>query len=117
VAAALCTPDAVQSAEQSCAALAAAAGLSPLAQQDAAVPPEPGAWLMLSPKAPSVQAEQLRLRGASWVAAAPPLVARAQSPLEGRPQRAFRPRAQPRQAALRALELSPPESMAQPENA
>jgi hypothetical protein len=47
VAAALCTPDAAQSAEQSCAAPEAAAVLSPPAQQDAAVPPEPERWQML----------------------------------------------------------------------
>jgi hypothetical protein len=47
VAAALCTPDAVQSAEQSCAAPEAAAVLSPQARQVAAVPPELETWQML----------------------------------------------------------------------
>jgi hypothetical protein len=63
--------------------------------------------------------EQLqRLQEAPRVAAVPPLGPRLESLLEWGLQRAFRPRAQPLQAAQRPLAqaLSLPESMAQPEN-
>jgi hypothetical protein len=97
-AAELCTPDAVRSAEQSCAALEAAGWQLQAVQPDAAGPPEPEEQPMLSPKALPTQTQQAESRDA----AVPLLAAELESRLE-----ALRPPASPqRERSLWAARLA-----------
>jgi hypothetical protein len=120
-AAELCTLDAVQSAEQSCAAPEAAAGQSPQAQPDAVQPREAEVQPMPKPKALPAQAAQSPRLAAARDAALPQLAARWESRLDSRlesqEQRASPPREQPLPAARQALELSLPELKEQREAA
>jgi hypothetical protein len=97
-AAELCTPDAVRSAERSCAALEAAGSQLQAVQPGAAGRAEPAAQPMRSPKALPTQPQRAESRDA----AVPLLAAELESRLE-----ALRPPASPqRERSLRAAQLA-----------